>query len=122
VIGMSRSFHEEKNIDFMFNLLKKRTNHNNYEDMTKTTAQWWIDNIQFVALQIYDTPGNGVIFCKHGRTRSPMYLVAYLVIIYGLSPELAVREVRRILREQRGELLDRFESLIPIIIHIYQTL
>ena len=86
----------------MFNVLKKRTNHNDYEDMTRATAQWWIDNLQYVALQLFDTPGNVVMFCKHGRTRSPMNLVAYIVISYGMSPEMAVGVVRKVLRNQRG--------------------
>ena len=86
----------------MFNVLKKRTNHNDNEDMTRATAQWWIDNLQYVALQLFDTPGNVVMFCKHGRTRSPMNLVAYIVISYGMSPEMAVGVVRKVLRNQRG--------------------
>jgi hypothetical protein len=49
-----------------------------------------------------DTRGNIVLFSKNGRTRSPMYLVAYLIIMHCMSVPSAMDIVGNLLIEQRG--------------------
>lgn len=105
----------------MFNLLKKSTNHEHYGMMTPHTKNWWKENLQYVALQIFDTQGNVVLFCNNGRSRGPMYLVAYLVIVHCLTPMQAMDSVRELLHEQRGCEMDRFDSLVPFIYHIFDS-
>ena len=48
-----------------------------------------------------------------------MYLVAYLVIAYNMTTGAAMHVVGKLLRDQRGEQLDRLGSLKPIIDIIY---
>jgi hypothetical protein len=83
--------------------------------MTDKTKQWWIDNMMHVAIQMLDSEGDIVLFCKQGRSRSPMYLVAYLVIVHNMSTHTAMEVIRKLLREERGEELDRFGCLEPVI-------
>lgn len=118
---MSTSFHHEKDISFVFNVIKQSTNHQHHTDMNSTTKQWWLDNLKYVALQMFDAEGNIVIFCKRGRSRSPIYLVAYLIIIYNMCPADAQNVVRESLLEQRAEILDRYDCLTPFIHCIYQN-
>ena len=66
-----------------------------------------------------DTAGNVALFCNNGRSRSPMYLVVYIVIVYGLTVEEAVGAVRNELMEQREEHLDRFGCLMLIVEKIW---
>ena len=118
---MSRSFHHDKRISFVFNLIEQSTNHEHHSDMSTTTKQWWLDNLKYVALQMFDAQGNLVMFCNRGRSRSPMYLVSYYVIIHNMHPIEAMKIVRNSLMEQRGERLDRYDSLTPFIHCIYKN-
>jgi len=90
-VGLSQRFHSDNGIKSLFNVLK------------------------YVAIQLSDTDGDVVLFCNKGRSRSPMYLVAYIVIIYNVTTCAAMHMVGQLLREQRGEQLDRFGCLKPII-------
>lgn len=119
-VGLSFCFHEAKEISSLFHLINKSSNHQHYQDMTHTTKQWWIDNMQYVALQILDTEGNVVLFCNKGRTRSPMYLVAYLIIMYSMTVSHAMSVVGKLLEEQRGLTIDRHDSLVPVVDHIFE--
>lgn len=118
---MSRSFHHDKRISFVLDLIKQSTNHEHHSDMSTTTKQWWLDNLKYVALQMFDAQGNLVMFCNRGRSRSPMYLVSYYVIIHNMHPIEAMKIVRNSLMEQRGEMLDRYDSLTPFIHCIYNN-
>lgn len=120
-VGLSSIFHTEMGINSLFHLISKSNNHEHYTDMTTQTKQWWVDNMQYVALQLIETEGNVVMFCNKGRTRSPMYLVAYLVIVNSMSVREAINHVTRLLDEQRGLELDRHQSLVPIIQRIYEV-
>ena len=114
-VGLSLPFHQEFDIEGLFHLIIKSNNHEDFDRMDEPRRQWWIDNMQYVALQMLDTTGNIVLFCNNGRTRSPMYLVAYLVIMYTMSVSNAMDFVGQLLLEQRGLQLDRFKSLVPIV-------
>ena len=87
--------------------------------MTAKTKKWVLANMRFVALQIADTPGNIVLFCQNGRSRSPMYLVAYLVVSFSMQVNDAIAHITELLQFQRGQKLDRFNSLTAAIEHIY---
>ena len=95
--------------------LKKSTNHESFDSMTKGRAMWWLDNVRYVVLQLFDADGDALLCCRNGRTRSPMYLVAYLVIIYNMTTLNAKKVVAKLLHESRGMELDRFDSLGPLI-------
>ena len=100
--GLSEAFHNDKEIGSLFNVLKPNSTHASFTDMTPTTKKWIVDNMQYVALQLFDAKGNIVIFCKNGRSRSPMYLVAYLIIFYGVSVHEAMHSINDMLVDQRG--------------------
>ena len=115
VTAQSALFQQEHGIAYSFNVLKKSTNHESFHYMSNKRRQWWIDNMMHVAIQMLDSEGDIVLYCLQGRSRSPMYLVAYLVIIYNMSADAAMNEVREMLYNGRGEELDRFGCLKPII-------
>lgn len=74
---------------------------------------------RYVATQMHNTAGNIALACNNGRSRSPMYLVAYLIICYDLTPNDARDTVMKLLRSQRGEELDRHDCYSHIISWIY---
>jgi hypothetical protein len=86
--------------------------------MTTHCKSWIVENMKFVALQLFDVVGNVVIFCNHGRSRSPMYVVAYLIIFHDLSVDAAMTHLS-VLLEERGIILDRFNDLLPAIENIF---
>lgn len=90
--------------------------------MTPQRRQWWVHNMIHVVLQMVRTSGNIVLLCNHGRSRSPMYLVAYLIIIHSMSSVAAKALVHELLAVQRQEHLDRFETLSPILSDIRDIL
>ena len=118
-VGFSHAFHVEFAVESMFNLLKHSTNHNDYHDMMASTRKWWINNMKFVALQLAETRGNVVLFCTNGRTRSPMYVVVYLMMIHSMSIDTAMTTIGDLLMSQRGHELDRFQSLLPMLNDIF---
>ena len=118
-VGLSFAFHEKNDVKALFHLIIKNSNHEHYQYMSRLTRQWWIDNMKYVALQMLDTEGNIVLFCKTGRSRSPMYLVAYLVIMYSMSVADAMGVVGKLLQDSRGMTIDRHSDLVPIVEHIY---
>jgi hypothetical protein len=50
-----------------------------------------------------------------------MYLVAYMIIFYGLLVSSATTHIRELLFESRELELDRFDSLLPAIERIYDN-
>jgi hypothetical protein len=118
-VGFSKCFHVEKNVHYFINVLDPQSTHESYDYMTSGMKDWVVDNMKYVALQLFDTEGNIVLFCKSGRSRSPMYLVAYLIIFHSMSINNAFTLVRDLLRDQRNELIDRTQSLLPAIQRIY---
>jgi len=120
-VGFSQAFHIEKDVHSYVNVLKPNSTHESYNNMTHNTQQWTVENLKCVALQLFDTPGNVVLFCNNGRSRSPMYLVAYLVIFHGLLVSSATTLIRDLLFVSRGLDLDRFNSLLPAIERIYDN-
>ena len=74
---------------------------------------------RFVALQLQQSEGqNIVVCCNNGRSRSPMYLVAYLMLCCDMSVDDAMTIVRNELFEQREEVLDRCSALRPAMSHL----
>jgi hypothetical protein len=118
-VGFSNCFHVEKDVRHFVNVLDPQSTHESYNYMTPGMKNWVVNNMKYVALQLFDTEGNIVLFCKSGRSRSPMYLVAYLIIFYSMSMKDAIKLVRDLLRDQRNESLDRTQSLLPAIQRIY---
>ena len=118
-VGLSRAFHGEYNIKSGVNVIRMSTNHSDYDDMSKSMKTWWIHNMRYVAMQLAETAGNVVIFCNNGRTRSPMYLAAYVIIMRSMSISNAMTTVGGLLFEQRHYILDRHRSFVPILCHIH---
>ena len=118
-VGLSNAFHTEKDIQYLFHMICKSNNHQHSTDMTPSRRQWWTDNMQYIALQLFETEGNVVLFCNNGRTRSPMYIVAYLIIIYGMNVNDAMHVIEKLLMEQRHLELDRYDSLLAIVVDIH---
>ena len=112
-VGLSKAFHVEKEIRCFFNVLSPNATHESYISMSSHTKQWLVTNMRYVAIQMYDAVGNVVIFCYNGRSRSPMYLVAYLILFYDLSYSDARECVSSLLQDDRCQLLDRNNDFGP---------
>lgn len=121
-VGQSQPFHDEMRIEWLFNVIMKNTDHSRSTNMCPSVRKWWIANMKHVVLQLIDTPGNVVLFCVNGRTRSPMYLVAYVAVVYSMLPINAMALVKVLLKDQRADLLDRFDTLIDIVNEVYNNL
>ena len=117
-VGLSQQFHNDKCILSYCNVLKPNSTHESFHSMTTHCKSWIVENMKFVALQLFDVVGNVVIFCNHGRSRSPMYVVAYLIIFHDLSVDAAMTHLS-VLLEERGIILDRFNDLLPAIENIF---
>ena len=66
-----------------------------------------------MALLLQKHDGNVVLTCINGRSRSPMFLVSYLILCGDMECKEAMTLVGDALYLQRGEVLDRFGSLEP---------
>ena len=121
-IGWSKAFHDDFNIKNIFHVTRVNSDHSHHSYMNAELRQWWTTNFIYVTLQMMSTEGNICLFCNNGRSRSPMYLVAYLVVVHSLFPSDAMDIVRCKLWDVRGEQLDRYDSLGVIIEDIYSLL
>ena len=120
-IGKSELFHKDFNIQSIWNVIKPCSNHEHSSYMTKQMKEWFVTNIKYVCLQMFETKGNIALFCNCGRSRSPMYLVAYLVLFCNKSMDVAMGIVDRSLHESRKYSLDRHCSLYAIVVIIAGT-
>ena len=110
-VGMSSTFHKDKQITALFNVMDPVNLHLNFEHMDQREQTWQLNNMKYVAIKMHDTDGNVVLICNHGRSRSPMYLVVYLIIFYDYSASDARNTIADMLELQRGLELDRYNSL-----------
>jgi hypothetical protein len=117
-VGQSNLFHRDYDIINIFNVIKPCSNHQHSTDMTPHQKEWFITNILYVCMQMLDMTGNIVLFCHSGRSRSPMYLVAYLILFNNMTVEYANEFVENLLLEHRGHFLDRHNTLHELIYEI----
>ena len=117
-VGYSKLFHEEFNIKRIFDVIRPCSNHDHSNGMTPYRKEWFITNIEYICLQMHDSSGNIAIFCHTGRSRSPMYVVAYLILFCGFHFATAMDCIERVLLEQRNLLLDRHNTLYEIVAFI----
>ena len=118
LVGKSKLFHEEFDIQSYWNVISPCSNHEHSTDMTTHRKEWFLNNVTHVCLQMLDTEGNVAIFCNTGRSRSPMYLVAYLILFCDKTFPVAISHVEDLLLEGRNESLDRHCSLHEIIARV----
>jgi hypothetical protein len=117
-VGQSKSFHDDHQIQATFNVIKPNSNHEHTNYMTLQTKKWFVNNFLYVCLQMFDSSGNIALFCHSGRSRSPMYLVAYLILFYDMTVDRAIRYVAKQIHENRGQELDRHCTLNEVIMII----
>jgi hypothetical protein len=119
-IGSSQSFHDDYEIQFIWNVIKPCSSHEHSSSMTKKRQQWFMTNIKNVCLQMFNTGGNIAIFCNSDDSNScnscsPMYLVAYLALFCHLSFEKAYHFVEIKMRASREQILDRHCPLYDVV-------
>ena len=117
-IGYSKIFHQEYDIQRVFDTIRPRSWHDHSFDMTDFRKNWFTTNIENVCLQMFDSDGNIAIFCNSGRSRSPMYVVAYIIMFRNESLDEGMKIIERLLYEQRGQPLDRHHTLYGIVASI----
>ena len=66
-------------------------------------------------MQLHKTEDNVVIFCKNGRTRAPIYLVAYLILCYDMTVMHARGKVHNMLYKERHHILDGDNRLLSVL-------
>ena len=66
-------------------------------------------------MQILESEGNVALFCKSGRSRSPVYFAAYLVMCHDFAVYEAVKCVESLLLEQRNQIMDRYQCFVPVL-------
>lgn len=86
-VGRSKAFHDAFNICHFVDLV--RTNDEHSIDLGRRQQDKVYQQICSIALQIADCDGNICIFCGRGRTRSPVHIAAYLIVVHCYSPEEA---------------------------------
>lgn len=121
-VGQSELFHLEHDIQSIWNVIKPCSNHEHSTNMTKGMKEWFIINVKYVCLQMFDTDGNIAIFCNTGRSRSPMYLVAYLILFCDMAFDRAIKKVEDLVQEGRGQALDRHCTLHEIIFSVSEII
>lgn len=114
-VGKSQSFHDDFEIQAIWNVISPCSNHDHSSNMSKKRKLWFLTNIRHVCLQMFNTEGNIAIFCNSGRSRSPMYLVAYLTLFCHLTFDNAFRLVEVTMLNSRDQVLDRHCSLHDIV-------
>lgn len=119
VVGNSEAFLVDKNIRCVFNVIRPQNLHVSYHHMTPNERRWVLQNLKYVAVQMLDTNGNVVLCCNHGRSRSPMYLVVYMILFHELSVNVAMDIVKTSLEQSRSMELDRYNTLQPAATAIY---
>ena len=64
---------------------------------------------------LHTNEGNAVLCCNGGRSRSPTYLVVYLVLCWNISIIQANSMVEALLKDARGEELDRDRRFVQFV-------
>jgi hypothetical protein len=121
-VGKSQLFHEEHSINSIWNVISPCSNHEHSSYMSNHTKQWFVTNILHVCLQMFDTEGDIALFCNGGRSRSPMYLIAYMVLFCDVPFDVAHHRIDRLMAQSRNQVLDRHFSLHEIIAIILKTI
>jgi hypothetical protein len=114
-VGKLESFHDEFGIQSIFNVILPCSNHDHSTYMGITRTEWFIMNIEYVCLQMFDTSGNIAIFCNKGRSRSPMYVVSYFVMFSNMTLTAARAHIGCIFQDERGQEVDRHYTLYYIV-------
>ena len=117
-VGKSKQFHDEYDIKYLWNVIHPESTHAHSNDMTPHLRAWFIINIQHVCLQMFEAEGNIALFCFNGRSRSPMYLVAYFILFCNMSLDRAMFTVNTQLLNKRNERLDRHYCLYGLVAEI----
>lgn len=82
-IAENASFLSTMEIENVLDLTNEPEEH--FSDQTKDTRLRILNGIVHSLKLIMNCPGNIVIHCRHGRTRSPAFIAAYLMIVAGMS-------------------------------------
>ena len=64
---------------------------------------------------LHTNEGNAVLCCNGGRSRSPTYLVVYLVLCWNISIIQANSIVESLLKDTRGEKMDRDRRFVQFV-------
>lgn len=117
-VGKSQAFHNEYDIKYAWNVIHPESTHAHSTSMSPHLRKWFDVNIRLVCLQMFESEGNVVLYCFNGRSRSPMYLVAYFVLFCDMSLDRAMFNVNAQLLTKRNERLDRHYCLYGIVAKI----
>lgn len=98
-IATNLSFLADKNICSTLDVSKEPEEH--FDHQTAQMRKRSIDGIIHCVKLIMDSHGDIVINCRNGRTRSPMFVAAYFMIVFCMSQSAAYSYVSSAFIEQR---------------------
>ena len=99
-IGKNPSFLHAYQIENVLDLSKEPEEH--FEQQTPSRRRRSLHGIIHCLNLLLDSSGNVVIHCRNGRTRSPVVVAAYLMVVSCLSQKAAYGYVSSELLEQRN--------------------
>jgi len=86
-VAENASFLSTMQIEHVLDLSKEPEEH--YLDQTSAMRSRVLDGIIHGVKLIMTCPGNIVVHCRHGRTRSPAFVAAYLMVVACMSQTAA---------------------------------
>ena len=98
-VATNMSFLAENDISYVLDVSREPEEH--FDHQTSQMRKRSMEGIIHCTKMIMDTHGNIVIHCRNGRTRSPMFLAAYFMIVFCMSQSAAYTYVSTEYLKQR---------------------
>ena len=121
-VAQNGSFLSTMKIQHVLDLSKEPEEH--FTDQTESVRLRVLHGIVHGLQLIINCSGNIVIHCKNGRTRSPAFLAAYLMIVFGMSQKAAYDYLSSEYSRQRclapGSCIDRMDRYIGSLIDLIE--
>jgi hypothetical protein len=117
-LGENASFRTQHNIQHCIDL--RRTRDDSYLMLTAGEKKKIYGYVMAVVLQIADAPGNVCIYCIMGRSRSPAFVAAYLVVVCCYSTAAAYSVLSAIFIDARKDArgIDRDRRFWPYVLRL----
>ena len=100
-VGRSQCFLEEFAIRSFVDLIRTNDEHSN--DLSSRGKEKVYRQICNIVQQLSNSEGNVVVFCGRGRTRSPVHVAAYFIVLHCYTVQEAHTILSKRLSTYRGD-------------------